>query len=80
MSPDVTFFFGSLGRCPRWPPLIAATKPVAARPNILLILADELPAWILGCYGNKEIRTPNLDRLAQMGTRFRTTSPARRRP
>jgi len=47
-----------------------ATKPVAARPNLLLMVADHLPAWALGCYGNKEIRTPNLDKLAQTGTRF----------
>ena len=30
----------------------------------------DLPAWVLGCYGNKEFRTPSLDRLAQVGTRF----------
>ncbi len=42
----------------------------AARPNILLIFADDLPAWVLGCYGNKEIRTPNIDLLARGGTRF----------
>lgn len=40
------------------------------RPNILLILADDLPDWALGCYGNKEIRTPNIDLLARTGTRF----------
>jgi choline-sulfatase len=44
--------------------------PAAARPNILLILADDLPAWALGCYGNREIRTPNIDLLARGGTRF----------
>jgi arylsulfatase A-like enzyme len=41
-----------------------------SRPNILLILADDLAAWMCGCYGNKEIRTPNIDLLARMGTRF----------
>ena len=59
------FFFGSLAL-----PALAATKPVAEQPNILLILADRLPSWILGCYGNNEVRTPNLDRLAQTGMRF----------
>lgn len=44
---------------------------VGARPNILLILADDLPAWALGCYGNQEIKTPNIDRLARAGTRFK---------
>ena len=59
------FFFGSLAL-----PALAATKAPAERPNILLILADRLPSWILGCYGNNEVRTPNLDRLAQTGLRF----------
>lgn len=39
-------------------------------PNILLILADDLAAWMLGCYGNKVIKTPNIDQLARGGTRF----------
>jgi arylsulfatase A-like enzyme len=59
------FFFGSLAL-----PALAATKTPAERPNILLILADRLPCWILGCYGNNEVRTPHLDRLAQTGLRF----------
>ncbi len=40
------------------------------RPNILLILADGLGAWMCGCYGNKEFRTPNIDLLARLGVRF----------
>jgi arylsulfatase A-like enzyme len=47
----------------------AAKKPVE-RPNILFILADDLAAWMLGCYGNKEIKTPNIDNLARGGMRF----------
>ncbi len=39
-------------------------------PNILFILADDMGAWALGCAGNAEIRTPNLDRLAARGMRF----------
>lgn len=42
----------------------------AARPNILIIMADDLAAWMCGCYGNKEIRTPNIDALARSGLRF----------
>jgi arylsulfatase A-like enzyme len=47
----------------------AASAASAARPNILLILADDLGYSDLGCYGG-EIETPNLDRLAAGGLRF----------
>ncbi len=40
------------------------------RPNVLFILSDDHGLWALGCAGNPEIRTPNLDRLADEGTRF----------
>ncbi len=40
------------------------------RPNLVLILTDNHGAWTLGCYGNKDIRTPHIDRLAQEGTLF----------
>jgi arylsulfatase A len=39
-------------------------------PNIILILADDLGYGELGCYGQKIIRTPTLDRLAKEGARF----------
>lgn len=48
----------------------AADKAPLQRPNIVVILADDLAAWMLGCYGNKEIRTPNIDNLAREGMRF----------
>src|SRR6187200_774769 len=44
-------------------------KPKALKPNILLILADDLGYSDLGCYGG-EIRTPNLDALAAGGLRY----------
>lgn len=40
------------------------------QPNIIFILADDLGYGDLGCYGQKRIRTPNLDRLAAEGMRF----------
>ena len=46
-----------------------AVEP-AERPNVLLILADDLGYADLGCYGS-EITTPNLDRLVANGLRFR---------
>jgi len=49
--------------------LVPAPAPAAPRPNILLILADDLGYSDLGCYGG-EIRTPQLDALAQNGLRF----------
>ncbi|MCX6627543.1 MAG: sulfatase-like hydrolase/transferase [Candidatus Solibacter sp.] len=69
------FFLGSLAL-----PAFAAEKPLGEQPNVLLILVEGLPTWILGCYGNREVRTPNIDRrevrtpnidrLVQTGTRF----------
>lgn len=47
-------------------PLTAADRP----PNIVLIVADDLGFADAGCYGAKDIRTPNLDRMAKEGTRF----------
>ncbi len=42
----------------------------ADRPNIVFILADDLGWGDLGCYGQKKIKTPNLDQLAKDGIRF----------
>jgi arylsulfatase A-like enzyme len=61
------FLYGALAA-----PVLAATKKQAApaRPNIVLIVAQDLGAYMVGCYANTEVRTPNIDRLAQTGVRF----------
>lgn len=41
-----------------------------SRPNVVLIMSDDQGAWAMGCAGNREIRTPNLDALAGRGIRF----------
>ncbi|HTM47770.1 MAG TPA: arylsulfatase [Bryobacteraceae bacterium] len=49
---------------------ISSAQTPAARPNIIFILADDLGYGDLGCYGQKVIQTPNIDRLAAEGVRF----------
>ena len=49
--------------------LVSATAVADEKPNILLILADDLGFSDLGCYGS-EIQTPNLDAIASNGVRF----------
>ena len=51
------------------PPQLPKERSRPKRPNILLIVADDLGYSDLGCYGG-EIETPNLDRLAQHGRRY----------
>src|SRR5262245_26552524 len=40
------------------------------RPNVLFIMGDDHAPYVIGAYGNKLARTPNLDRLAGSGVRF----------
>jgi arylsulfatase A-like enzyme len=47
-------------------PVLAANHP----PNIVFIIADDLGYGDLGCYGQRQIQTPNIDRLAREGLRF----------
>ncbi len=58
-------------------PLAARAQSPAGRPlNFLVILADDLGAKELACYGHPTHKTPNLDRLAETGVRFETAYTA----
>jgi arylsulfatase A-like enzyme len=50
-------------------PAGASQAPLPGAKNVVLILADQLRADCLGCYGNRLVRTPHIDRLAREGTR-----------
>jgi arylsulfatase A len=50
--------------------LVAAPAQAAKKPNIILILADDLGAEVLNCYGGTSYKTPHLDALARSGIRF----------
>jgi arylsulfatase A-like enzyme len=55
----------ALGSC-----ALASAPGAARRPNILFIVPDQLRAQALGCAGNPDVKTPNLDRLAREGLVF----------
>ncbi|USN99809.1 MAG: arylsulfatase [Phycisphaeraceae bacterium] len=50
--------------------VISGLAHAADRPNIVLVFADDLGLYELGCYGQEKILTPNIDRLAAEGMRF----------
>lgn len=51
--------------------LISLSIPAfAEQPNIVIVMADDQTWDLSGCYGNKDVQTPNIDRLASEGMRF----------
>lgn len=50
--------------------LFSQSTPPGKFPNVIYIYADDLGYGELGCYGQKKIRTPHLDKIAAEGTRF----------
>ena len=77
---DCIFFSGGIRFCMKTLFILCSlsvlifTESVNAKqtekPNILLILSDDHARQALSCYGNKDIKTPSLDRLAKEGMRF----------
>ena len=66
-------FLSSMGAAVLTLPSFATTVSFASqrkRPNFVFIFADDLGWGDLGCYGNKQIKTPNLDQLAKDGLLF----------
>ncbi|NJM54620.1 MAG: sulfatase [Verrucomicrobiae bacterium] len=53
--------------------LVLPQAQAAPRPNILLILPDQMRASAMGCMGNPDVKTPNIDRLAAEGVLFKRT-------
>jgi arylsulfatase A-like enzyme len=49
---------------------LKAAEREPARPNLIFILSDDLAQGDVGCYGQKLIQTPRLDRMASEGTRW----------
>jgi arylsulfatase A-like enzyme len=48
----------------------AAETPVASRPNVIVLLIDDMGWKDLSCQGSGFYRTPHIDRLAASGVRF----------
>ncbi len=56
--------------------LSRAAGPQGRRPNVIIAMADDMSWHDCGCYGNSEVKTPNIDRLATQGMRFRAAFTA----
>lgn len=42
----------------------------ADRPNIIFLMSDDQSSYTMGCYGNEDVQTPNLDRRSENGLTF----------
>lgn len=64
MKKNLTLFFAIII------PILTSAQTAQRQPNIIYIYADDMGYAELGCYGQKKIKTPNLDKMAQEGMRF----------
>jgi arylsulfatase A-like enzyme len=53
--------------------ILPASAAGAAKPNVLLLFADQHNADVMGCAGHPIVKTPNLDQLGAQGVRFTHT-------
>jgi arylsulfatase A-like enzyme len=70
LRPTMRFFVHVLCLVPSLCLLTTATARLQAKPNVVIFLADDEGYGELGCQGNKEIPTPNIDSIAAGGIRF----------
>lgn len=50
--------------------LLAANSDAARKPNVIVIMGDDIGYGDVSCYGAKRVKTPNIDKLAAEGIRF----------
>ncbi|MDD5521172.1 MAG: arylsulfatase [Kiritimatiellae bacterium] len=60
----------SMAIMPEFLNAVITSSSVRSKPNIIFILADDMAHGDLGCFGQKKIKTPNIDRMAKEGIRF----------
>src|SRR5689334_8674127 len=64
------WFVGGLGIMVVFCAALRASAAEPRRPNVIIFLADDQGWGDLGCYGSRDLKTPNIDRLAAGGVRF----------
>src|SRR3954452_12855467 len=55
--------------CFLWLICLASSRAIS-RPNLVFIMTDDQARWAVGAYGNSDVKTPNMDRIAREGALF----------